>query len=279
MLLDAPLLMTQRTDLIMQEFGHDNPFGTEWRCVSRYEGQEKVGDVLCDVVYVEYDQPGIHARWFIGPDGLPRKVERLANVFPDFPIEARRVAILTLNNLDVNPSFTAENFRLKCPEGYESVQLQAGTNLLVTGSEALDWTLKTPGGESVNLASLRGNVVVIDFWGTWCPGCLTVLPEIQSIHEQFKGQPVRVVGISCNEREHADPAGYFKRNGYTYTLLLDGDDVARAYNVWAFPTIYVIDPRGKVAYAAPGGFALPLLRGVIGKLLPAERTASIESGS
>jgi len=100
----------------------------------------------------------------------------------------------------------------------------------------------------------------------------------EMLTQQYKDRPVRVVGISCNERKHADPAAYFRRNGYTYTLLLNGGDVARAYNLWGFPTIYVIDPEGKVAYAAPGGFASGLLPGIIENLIPTERTASIESG-
>lgn len=79
---DRVFLPPPGQELIMRELGYHAPFGDELKCDSTYEGQEAVGDVLCDVVYVKYERYGDYARWYIGPDGLPRKVERLSGVYP-----------------------------------------------------------------------------------------------------------------------------------------------------------------------------------------------------
>lgn len=71
-------LLRLGSELVMQEFGHDTPFEPELQGKFRYERQESVGDVLCDVIYVEYKMAGLHARWFFGADGLPRRVERMS---------------------------------------------------------------------------------------------------------------------------------------------------------------------------------------------------------
>ena len=125
--------------------------------------------------------------------------------------------------------------------------------MLKIGTSAPDFALKTPGGEKVSLAGLRGNVVVLDFWATWCGPCKMAMPGVQRLHEKFAGKPVRIFGVNCWERD-GDPVQFMKDKKYTYGLLLEGDDVAEKFKVRAIPTFYVIDRAGKIAYA---GFYKP----------------------
>ena len=266
-------LLRRGSELVMHEFGQDDPFGSELKGKFRYERQESVGDVLCDVIYVESKTPGEHSRWFFGADGLPRRVERMSYVFPDLPPEQRLIKTLTLTDLDIAPQLAAADFRLSLPEGYEEFELQPRAPLLTAGTVAPDWHLQTPDGRTVSLASLRGNVVLMDFWATWCVPCKIAMPGIQKLHEHFEGKPVTVVGVNCQDAD-GNPEAYMDKKNYTYTLLLNGDRVSEAYNVTGLPTVYVIDPEGKVAHTIVGAGAEEELIGIVQGLLPTEQTAS-----
>ncbi len=216
---DRAYLLRRGAEIVMQEFGSDRPFENELKGKSRYEGQKPVGDVACDVVYVEYKTAGEHARWFFGPDHFPRRVERMSYMFSDLPKDQQMKKTLTISNLDTAPKLAASDFRLTLPEGYKDHELKPPAPLLTVGTEAPDWELKTPEGKTVSLASLRGNVVLMDFWATWCGPCKMAMPGIQKIHEHFEGKPVTVVGVNCQE-QNGDPAGYMAKKNYTYTLLM-----------------------------------------------------------
>ena len=74
------------------------------------------------------------------------------------------------------------------------------------------------------------------------------MPGIQKIHEKYGGKGAVVFGINC--WENADAAKFMKDEGYTYGLLLEGDEAASAYSVSGIPAIYVIGPDGKVIYGS-----------------------------
>jgi peroxiredoxin len=76
------------------------------------------------------------------------------------------------------------------------------------------------------------------------------MPGLQTLHERYKDQGVVIFGINC--WESGDPEALMQREGYTYTLLLDGDPVAAQYMVSGIPTFYVISPDGRVAHHAVG---------------------------
>jgi hypothetical protein len=103
----------------MREYGHSTPFQDELDAiVQSHEGQAFVGEVLCDVVYVEYGDAGRgqRARWYFGAeDHLPRQVERIINVQATGRDGAR---VLTLTNVVLNPDMKASDFNLPTPDGY-----------------------------------------------------------------------------------------------------------------------------------------------------------------
>ena len=78
------------------------------------------------------------------------------------------------------------------------------------------------------------------------------MPGVQKVHEKFEGRPVKVFGVAVWEKKGAEPGAYMKSKDFTYTLLLNGDKVADDYRVSGIPSFYVIDPQGRVAYAASG---------------------------
>jgi len=126
--------------------------------------------------------------------------------------------------------------------------------LLAVGTEAPAFELATPSGDKVELAALRGRVVVLDFWSTWCGPCLRAMPALQQIQERFAGRRVSVLGIDVwQDRDpDGDPVETMRERGCTYPLLLNGDDVAKRYHVTAIPTLYVIGADGRIAHVEEG---------------------------
>lgn len=125
------------------------------------------------------------------------------------------------------------------------------TGLLEKGQAAPDWSLLDASGKKVTLSQLKGKVVLIDFWATWCTPCKMVMPSIQKLHEKYGNQGLVVIGISTFERD-GDPVKYMKDQKFNYMLLLKGDNVAESYKVQSIPTMYLIDKQGKIAHTELG---------------------------
>lgn len=248
------ILLRQGATLFMREYVHPTPFSDEINAtVQRYEGEKEIGGEPCHVVFVEYSGNQGQARWYFSKnDYLPRRVDRISK-----SRDGKEAAtVLSVSNLNVHPKLTSDLFAPTKPEGYVTKSFEEADDepeMLKIGTAAPDFALKTPGGENVSLAGLRGNVVVLDFWATWCGPCKMAMPGVQRLHEKFAGKPVRVFGVNCWERD-GDPVQFMKDKKYTYGLLLEGDDVAEKFKVRAIPTFYVIDRAGKIAYA---GFYKP----------------------
>lgn len=128
----------------------------------------------------------------------------------------------------------------------------AERGLLAKGTEAPAWTLKDSDGKDVKLSDYKGKVVVLDFWGSWCPPCRAAMPGIQKLHEKYKDKGVAVVGMNYERNTAANPAKFMKDNGYTYNLVLKADTIADKYKVNGWPTFYILDRQGKVLWSAVG---------------------------
>jgi peroxiredoxin/outer membrane lipoprotein-sorting protein len=115
-----------------------------------------------------------------------------------------------------------------------------------TRREAVDFTLTDLDGRTVNLRDLRGQVVLLNFWATWCGPCVRELPSIERLHRAFKGKGLVTLGL--NTEEPAVAREFIKRGGYTFATLVDDQRaMTRAYRVSAIPQTLIIDKDGKVA--------------------------------
>lgn len=101
------------------------------------------------------------------------------------------------------------------------------------------------GRAPTSLAALRGQVVLLDFWATWCGPCRLVAPQLNALQARFGAQGLRVVGVTTDPVERA--ATFMELAGTKYPSLADpGALVSRAYHVSSLPTLFVIDRRGIV---------------------------------
>lgn len=252
----------------MQEYLYPTPFSDEIEAkVARHEGAKRVGKVKCDVVFVVY-QNDSKSRWYFGrEDHLPRRVDRIANVDvwgwqqngKDESDDATKSAyVVKITSLNTQPTFTADDFILRRPKGFDSKRVEQDTDkeetppdLLKAGGEAPAWELTGADGKAVSLSSLRGRIVLLTFWATWCGPSKLAMPGVQRLHEQFEDEPVAVLGVNIWERD-GDPVEFMRSRKCTFGLLLKGDGVAEAYQVSGTPTFYVIGPDGKILYAGTG---------------------------
>lgn len=123
------------------------------------------------------------------------------------------------------------------------------TNLLKPGNQAPDFTLNDPDGNTHKLSSLRGKYVVLDFWASWCPDCRKDMPEMKRLYKLY-GEKVQFVGVSFDDKKE-NWENYVKSNGLEWLQVSElkkwkETDISKAYNISWLPSMYILDPEGKV---------------------------------
>jgi thiol-disulfide isomerase/thioredoxin len=120
------------------------------------------------------------------------------------------------------------------------------------GAFAPAWVGVEPVGDApASLSSLRGKVVVLDFWATWCGPCRLLAPKLSALQGRYGAQGLRVVGVTTDAAEKA--ALFAQRVNMRYPVAVDPKgETSRAYDVSALPTLFVIDKRGVVRDVAVG---------------------------
>jgi len=112
--------------------------------------------------------------------------------------------------------------------------------------------LYTPGGDPFMLASLRGKVVLVNFWATWCEPCVTEMPSLQRVRDRFAPR-FEVLGVNHQESP-ARIQAFIDKSGITFPIVRDTDGaVAKAWGVRIFPASYLVDRAGHVKHVLIGG--------------------------
>lgn len=123
------------------------------------------------------------------------------------------------------------------------------------GFLAPDFTLETLEGQSIRLSDLRGQVVVLNFWATWCPPCRAEMPTLEKIAREYKDQGVIVVGVNSTIQDDPNAIpGFLAQHGITFPILLDKrGEVTRRYEIRSFPTTFFIGSDGIIRFVTIGG--------------------------
>lgn len=121
-------------------------------------------------------------------------------------------------------------------------------------------------GETVRSADLRGRVVVVNFWASWCVPCRLEMPALQDVHERWGPDRVAVVGIATDARE-APVRSFVAEHGITYPVVRVDADLRRSFGgIPGVPTTFLLDPEGVVRHRVYGLFAPPALREAVERL-------------
>ena len=119
---------------------------------------------------------------------------------------------------------------------------------------APDWSLEDKDGNIVKLADLRGSVLVLDFWATWCGPCRMAMPVLNEFVENNTNDHIKVFSVNVWERtpNKMMPLKFMQDNGYGMTLLYGTKELAMAYGIEGIPFLCVIDKDGKIRYKETG---------------------------
>lgn len=110
-------------------------------------------------------------------------------------------------------------------------------------------------GRPVRLASLRGQVVLLNFWATWCAPCLEEMPAMQRLHQAYRGRGLTVLALSQDEAPPAVVARFAQSLGLGFTVWHDpGREVGRSWGIPGLPASYLITHDGEFALRALGAF-------------------------
>jgi cytochrome c biogenesis protein CcmG/thiol:disulfide interchange protein DsbE len=133
--------------------------------------------------------------------------------------------------------------------------------------EAPDFDFVTYSGEQIKLSELRGKVVIINFWSSWCPPCLSQLLELQNIREQYPADDVAILGIA-----YLDMASSALESVNTLHLTYhigsdNGTEIADAFGVQGIPETFVVDRQGQIKVHLASLYPADKLTSIVDEIL------------
>ncbi len=109
---------------------------------------------------------------------------------------------------------------------------------------APDFSLNKLDGTTLNLSSLKGKVILVNFWATWCGPCLAEMPSLNALYAKFKRSDVEVIAISIDEKKDTITS-FLKKFSFDFPIVHDPElNIANSYKVFAYPTTFLIDKNG-----------------------------------
>lgn len=123
-------------------------------------------------------------------------------------------------------------------------------------------------GRLIDSAALKGKVVVVNFWATWCPPCREEIPDFVAFYEANKAKGLEIVGFSVDERPAADIKAFAAQNKMTYPVLMADLKTVRAFAPGNYiPTTFIVDKKGLIRHKQVGAVDRKTLEDWLRKLL------------
>lgn len=137
------------------------------------------------------------------------------------------------------------------PEGAKKNQIAAPQ----VGFSAPDFTLQTLKNNKITLSSLRGKVVLVNVWASWCPPCKAEMPAMERVYQTYKDQGFVILGVDSTSQDAISRVESFvKENQITFPILLDkSGEVSALYRVQSLPSSFFIGPDGVIKEIVIGG--------------------------
>jgi len=133
------------------------------------------------------------------------------------------------------------------------------------------FSVKALDGRRVSLDGMRGDVVLVNFWATWCPPCRLEMPGFQSVYESYKDRGFTVVGLATDVNGVGLVEAFVRDNRITYPVAMASEDVRLKYGgVDALPQSFLLDRQGRVRKMVAGVFSEGSLRRAVDELLAEE---------
>ena len=136
------------------------------------------------------------------------------------------------------------------------------------GKQAPAFSLKDKDGNTWSAEGLKGKVVVLNFWATWCPPCRAEIPAFKTVYDKYREKGVEILGVSLDHKGWDVIRPFLKQHEINYPVVLGGAEIARDYgNIRSTPTTVIIDREGKVIDSHVGAMSEEQLVKLFEKLL------------
>lgn len=136
--------------------------------------------------------------------------------------------------------------------GFGLARAQQGS--IGVGSPVPDFTLTTFDGEQIRIADLRGQVVLLNFWASWCVTCELEAKELEQVYQMYKDREVVFLGVDYVDTE-PEALAYLEKYGITYPNGPDlGTHISQAFRIRGVPETYIVNPEGRVAQVMIGPY-------------------------
>ncbi len=119
-------------------------------------------------------------------------------------------------------------------------------------TNAPDFTLLDAKGQPLTLSALKGKVVFLDFWATWCGGCKTEIPWYVEFDQKYRNKGLAVVGVSMDDEGMRIVKPFLAKNKIEYSVIVGNDGLAKQYNLTAMPMTLLIDRDGRIGVSHTG---------------------------
>ena len=213
---------------------------------ARITGLGRVADTDCTMVTLGRDDNHTRTVWIDLETNFIRKDER-RDISPTSEGKYSRSSVTTffvartVDNLDAT-LFSFDPAKIHAKDRQE---LRGNAPVTSIGTLAPEFTLRNLEGKEVRLSDLRGKVVVLDFWATWCPPCRSAMPAIELLHRQLKDKGLVVLGI--DDEDSVEQSAFLRNFGYSFSSLVDpAKKIGNLYNVGGIPRTIIIDEEGKI---------------------------------
>lgn len=153
---------------------------------------------------------------------------------------------------------------------------------VAAGKLAADFKLTGLDGRTISLSSLRGKVVFLNVWATWCAPCREEMPSIETLYEEFsRDKDFVVLAVSQDTEGRNAVAPYMEKNRFKFTVLLDPENqVGDAYDVSGIPETFIIDRAGRIVahHVGPYDWAQPEMRDALRELIDSREKQTAKAG-
>jgi peroxiredoxin len=130
--------------------------------------------------------------------------------------------------------------------------LLAGITARAVSGVAPDFALQSRDGETVSLAQLRGQVVMINFWATWCGPCREEMPHLEALHQRYAALGFTLLGVNVEENSE-DAEEWLEETPVSFSILFDPENyVSELYDVVAMPSTVLVDRQGNLRFSHHG---------------------------
>jgi len=141
-----------------------------------------------------------------------------------------------------------EDYAKEVFKGYRTADIPSVSDL--NGEEAPDFEYTSYGGDKVRLSRMRGKIVLLDFWESWCGYCLLVLPKLNELIQEYANKGLIIIGITTENREQIEKL--IKANQLNYINIFADNTILKKYKVTGRPTYYLIDKNGVIIKTSYG---------------------------